>query len=81
MLQTTASFRVTPAAIRNTVFNISDEVEGLYQNGQWYRAKINSIQDDGKYLLDWNDGDTQDRVKSAAELREIPSDSGAERQV
>ena len=80
MLQT-ASFRVTPAAIRNTVFNISDEVEGLYQNGQWYRAKINSIQDDGKYLLDWNDGDTQDRVKSAAELREIPSDSGAERQV
>ncbi len=48
---------------------MGEEVEGLYKNGHWYPAKVNSIRDDGGYLLDWNDGDAQDRVKAAEQLR------------
>ena len=55
-------------------FHVADEVEGLYRNGQWYPARIRLIQDDGKYLLDWNDGDAQDRVKSKVEIRMLASD-------
>jgi hypothetical protein len=50
-------------------YRVGQDVEGLYKNGIWYGAKINSIQEDGVYLIDWNDCDPQDRVKSFFRLR------------
>ena len=50
-------------------FRVGDEVEGKYKNGRWYPAVVKEVQEDGTYLLDWNDGDSEDRVKSARQLR------------
>jgi hypothetical protein len=50
-------------------YAVGQAVEGHYRNGRWYSAKINSMQEDGVYLLDWDDCDTQDRRKSAIRLR------------
>jgi hypothetical protein len=56
-------------------YRVGEAVEGHYRNGNWYGARISSIQEDGLYVLDWNDGDTQDRGKSAIRLR-APAASG-----
>ncbi len=64
--------------MKQEIYLVGEDVEGLYQNGIWYRAKVNSIHEDGMYLLDWNDGDPQDRKKSAASLRKIPPGSASQ---
>jgi len=45
-----------------------DSVTALHKNGNWYGATISSIQSDGKYFLNWDDGDESDRVKSANKI-------------
>ena len=54
-------------------FRVGDEVQGLYKDGRWYTADIAEVQDDVRYLLNWHDGDTVDRVKAANQLRKIAS--------
>mmetsp|Transcript_64472 Transcript_64472/g.172661 ORF Transcript_64472/g.172661 Transcript_64472/m.172661 type:complete len:98 (-) Transcript_64472:104-397(-) len=50
-------------------FQKGDRVEGLYRNGVWYRATVADPLEGGLFLLNWDDGDSQDRVKTAAQLR------------
>lgn len=52
------------------MFCKGERVEGLYKNtGSWYKATIIHVYSDGDYLLDWDDGDSQDRRKDATKLR------------
>jgi hypothetical protein len=48
---------------------IGDKVEGRYLNGNWYPAVISSKNSNGTFTLDWQDGDTQDRIKKTTEIR------------
>jgi hypothetical protein len=52
-----------------TGFEIGDEVEGQYKNGNWYTARIASKNPNGTFVLNWDDGDTQDRVKPSHQIR------------
>jgi|Transcript_82954 peptidoglycan/LPS O-acetylase OafA/YrhL len=52
-----------------TKFKVGDAVAALYTNGHWYRAKIVEVIGDDSYKLTWNDGDSSDAIKTAAELR------------
>eukprot|EP00930_Biecheleria_cincta_P039545 TRINITY_DN27178_c0_g1_i1.p1 TRINITY_DN27178_c0_g1~~TRINITY_DN27178_c0_g1_i1.p1 ORF type:complete len:1835 (-),score=290.54 TRINITY_DN27178_c0_g1_i1:77-5581(-) len=55
--------------IESSCLAIGEAVEGKYKNGKWYPATIAKIQPDGTYLLNWNDGDSADRIKRSDELR------------
>ena len=73
---------------------VGDQVEGLYSNGDWYRARIVSMVDLGKkkkqkrnmdrlgkrmgYELAWDDGDTSETIKPASNVRRIDADVGAD---
>ena len=52
-------------------YRVGDEVEGKYKNGRWYPATVKAVQEDGTFLLDWDDSDPEDRVKSARQLRKV----------
>ncbi len=41
---------------------------GRYSSGQWYPARVSEVLEDGRYVLDWDDGDPQDRVKGPEEV-------------
>ena len=49
-------------------FKVADKVEG-YKDGSWHRATIEKISRDGTYTLEWDDGDTRDKVP-ASQIRE-----------
>ena len=51
------------------LFKAGDAVDGLYKNGKWYPAVIDKKNDNGTYTLNWNDGDTADRIKAAKDIR------------
>ena len=52
-------------------FQVGDRVWGLYRNGRWYPATIAEARGDGRFVLSWDDGDTQDRVKEPADIRPL----------
>ena len=55
---------------KNAVFTAGSIVDARYSSGQtFYRARVVEKQADGKFLIDWDDGDGKDRVKSSSELR------------
>lgn len=54
-----------------TNFNVGDHVLGLFGDGQWYGATLLERKK-RKWLLEWDDGDVQDRLKVEEELREDP---------
>jgi len=58
-----------PAQSQPQTQKVGDQVEGLYKNGEWFKATIERINGDGTYTLKWADGDTQDKVKPAAKIR------------
>ena len=58
-------------------FAVGDRVEGLYHTGSWYPAVIESQNGDGSFTLQWSDGDSKDRVKTADQLR-FPREPAAE---
>jgi hypothetical protein len=43
-------------------------VWGRYSSGQWYPARVSEVLEDRRYVLDWDDGDPQDRVKGPEEV-------------
>ena len=47
-------------------------------DGRWYGAVIARVREDGKYEVDWDDGDEEDRVKERRELREGRREDGRE---
>jgi hypothetical protein len=52
------------------VFKAGSIVDARYSTGQtFYRARVVQKQVDWKFLIDWDDGDGWDRVKSSSELR------------
>jgi hypothetical protein len=52
------------------VFKAGSIVDARYSTGQtFYRARVVQKQVDWKFLIDWDDGDGRDRVKSSSELR------------
>jgi hypothetical protein len=57
-------------------FDVGDRVEGKYKTGKWYCAVIESRNKDGTFVLRWDDGDPEDRVKLGKELRYRAGDSG-----
>jgi len=46
-----------------------DRVDGRFKDGQLYPATVSTVQPDGTYVVDWDDGDGQDRTKPRAQLR------------
>jgi hypothetical protein len=51
-------------------FEISQKVDALHCNGCWYPAKISEVKEsDSLYMIDWEDGDTQDRLKFVCEVK------------
>ena len=54
-------------------FQVGDRVWGLYRNGRWYPATIAEARGDGRFVLSWDDGDSEDRVKAAAEVGRVVS--------
>lgn len=55
---------------RSTYF-IGDHVMARYSDGQWFGAVVEEREEGGRrerFRLRWNDGDTEDRVKPAAEM-------------
>jgi hypothetical protein len=57
--------------IPSSGLKIGDKVEGLYKNRRWYPAVISSKNSDGTFTVDWQDGDSQDRIKKPEEVRLI----------
>ncbi len=41
---------------------------GRYRSGRWFPARVAEVLGDGRYVLDWDDGDPQDRVKGPDEV-------------
>ena len=56
-------------------FSVGDRVKGLYKNGQWYLARVAEANGE-TYLVDWDDGDSQDRVKRRDQLQLVTQDGG-----
>ncbi len=48
---------------------VGDRVWGRYSSGRWYPARVAEARGDGWYVLDWEDGDPQDRVKGPEEVK------------
>ncbi|CAE8601308.1 unnamed protein product, partial [Polarella glacialis] len=48
---------------------VGDEVQGLYKTNRWYPARIANITAEGMYVLNWNDRDPSDQVKTLDQLR------------
>jgi hypothetical protein len=55
------------------VYRVGDRVWGRYRNGRWYPARVAEVPGEGLYLLDWDDGDQQDRVKGPEEVPSGPN--------
>jgi hypothetical protein len=56
--------------LKQAVFTHGSIVDARYSTGQtFYRARVVKKQSDGKFLIEWDDGDEQDCVKSSSELR------------
>jgi hypothetical protein len=50
-------------------FKPGDIVEAQYKTGRWYPAKIASKNPDGTFTVNWDDGDSQDKVKPSNQIR------------
>ena len=55
-----------------SLFRVGDRVWGRYHSGRWYPARVAEARDDGWYVLDWDDGDSRDRVKGPEEVSLLP---------
>ena len=48
---------------------VGTKISGLYKsNGNWYGGVIAGKQEDGMFVVDWDDGDKKDKVKPLSEL-------------
>ncbi len=62
-------------------FQPGDTVEAQYKTGRWYTAKIASKNADGNFVINWDDGDAQDRVKPPNQIRPKSGVPANEREV
>lgn len=53
-------------------------MQGRYRDGQWYDGVIAHVREDRMYVLDWDDGDAEDRVKKGSEVRVGRREAGQE---
>jgi len=45
------------------------KISGLYKsNGKWYGGVIAGKEEDGRFVVDWDDGDKKDKIKPLSEL-------------
>jgi len=58
-----------PARAAVSAFAPGQEVYAWHRNIGWTSATVAQLRDDGKYLLNWADGDESDRVKTRTNLR------------
>ncbi len=56
-----------------SVYQVGDRVWGRYRNGRWYPARVAEARGDGRYMLNWDDGDPQDRIKGLEEVFPEPA--------
>ncbi len=64
-----AETRETPSPL--TPLGPGVRVRGWHKSGAWYGAKVVRPVEGGRYLLEWQDGDTQDTLKSMSEIRAL----------
>jgi hypothetical protein len=55
----------------DTTFEVGEEVESAFRDGNWYTAVIDDVRADGTVLLTWHDNDNRDRIKALTEIRKI----------
>jgi len=55
----------------DTTFEVGEEVESAFRDGNWYTAVIDDVRADGTVLLSWHDNDNRDRIKPLTEIRKI----------
>ena len=73
--QASSSSQTLKASSLQHQFEIDQLVEAKFsRTGLFYKAQILSLLDDGKYEIEWQDKEQQDRIKTADELREVPFD-------
>ncbi len=53
------------------LFPVGTRVSAEYQDGEWYPVRVAKVFDGSQYLLNWDDGDEEDRVKSANLVRAV----------
>jgi hypothetical protein len=58
-----------PARAAVSAFAPGQEVLAWHRNLSWKPATVAQLRDDGKYLLNWADGEESDRVKTRTNLR------------
>jgi hypothetical protein len=56
--------RLKPAPL-----TVGDAVQALFHGEAWAYATINAITDDGWAVIDWDDGETDDRWHALATLK------------
>lgn len=66
---TVCLYRKKPPKPYKIGFRVGETVDGLYLNGDWYKAIIEETRDDGTYMVAWTDGDPFDKVKWPDQLR------------
>jgi hypothetical protein len=55
----------------DNTFEVGEEVESTFCDGNWYTAVIDDVRADGTVLLTWHDNDNRDRIKPLTEIRKI----------
>jgi len=55
-------------------FDEDDLVEALYMDGEWYNAKIQSLEADGRYFIEWTDPRLRHGVSRSSKFTTIDDD-------
>ena len=62
--------RTRRAAAAAVNWSPGDRLLGKYRDGFWYSCTVEDALRDGRFVVTWDDGDENDRVKSVRELRQ-----------
>ena len=73
LLPTPAGSNAVPLPpTRAGTFSVGDKVQAQFRDGRWYSATISAVHADKSYLVDWDNGNTEDRTKTISSLRRDP---------
>jgi hypothetical protein len=57
------------AKVEASAWSKGKQLFGKYRDGHWYACVLVHARGDGNFLVSWDDGDEDDRIKSADDLR------------
>ena len=55
----------------NCDYSVGDHVMAKYSDGEWYAATVAEDLGDVRFRLHWDDGDSQNRIKTAEEMMRL----------